>query len=69
MAVGGVSSQFFQQSQQLSAQASQLQREKSSQSAESLISRSSAAGLHNQQAHVTTLQNSLQRGQAMDMYV
>ena len=70
MAVGGIASvQFYQQSQQLSAQTVQLQLQKGSQATESLITRSSSASIHNQQTHNQNLQSSLQRGQAMDMYV
>lgn len=70
MAVGGIASvQFFQQSQQLSAQTVQLQQQKGSQQTESIINRGSSNTIHNQQTHVSNLQSSLQRGQAMDMYV
>jgi len=67
---GGIASvQFYQQSQQLAGQTVQLNLQKLSQTSESLINRASANTVHNQQTHITNLQNSLQRGQAMDMYV
>ncbi len=70
MSVGGIASlQYFQQSQQLSAQTVQLQREKGSQTTESLINRGSTNAIRNQQNHINTLQSSVQRGQAMDMYI
>ncbi len=70
MSVGGIASvQYFQQSQKLSAQTAQLQHDKGSQTTESLINRSSTNTIRNQQNNISTLQNSVQRGQAMDMYV
>ncbi len=70
MSVGGIASvQYFQQSQKLSAQTVQLSAQKGSQTAESIINRGSANAVHNQQSRNDTLQSSLQRGQAMDMFV
>ena len=67
---GGIASvQFYQQSQQLAGQTVQLNLQKLHQTSESLINKSASNTVHNQQTHITNLQNSLQRGQAMDLYV
>ena len=70
MASGGIAAiQNFQRSERLSGQVVQLQQQRGSESTESIINRSSTNIIRNQEHRVETLQSSVARGQAMDLYV
>ena len=72
MAVGGVGSdaslQYLQQSQKLSNQNMQLQQQNADQTNQTIVRRAASNTVQNQQSSVSAIQNSLRRGQALDLY-
>ena len=60
---------YFQQSQKLSSQATELQQNNSHQAADLIVKHAASSQTHNQQHIVENLQQSSKRGSALYMFV